>query len=175
MDEIAPIQVINPSQQLAWSRQGEQCYWSHAREFSSMHVIVHTHAITPIWHTHWGEDKNQVQLELNMYFDKLMHMAMSTCLESSIDTMHQNIVDLVIPRTTMHMLVDELGREAISVHPDAMKVRVCFSKMSKLSARTPSRMTKLGISSPPSTITRMPKSLSHHNSLSVNNVLHGLL
>ena len=53
-----------------------------------MDVIERTHAIPPIWYTHWGEDKKQVCLELNLYFDKLMCMVTSTQMEISIDTMH---------------------------------------------------------------------------------------
>ena len=140
-----------------------------------MHVIVHMHAIPPIWHTHWGKDKKQVQLELNMYFDKLMHTTTNTCLERSLDTMHRHVVSPVAPRKTMCMLSDELYRGVISVHPDATEARFRFCKMSPLSVRTPSRTTKLGIISPPWTITWISKSWSHHNGLSVNDVLHGLL
>jgi len=50
-----------------------------------------------------------------------------------------------------------------------------FSRMLPLSTQTPSQTTKLGISSPPSTITRMSKSWSHHNGPSVIDVLHGFL
>lgn len=57
-----------------------------------MHVIIHTHDIPPIRHTHQGKDKKQVQLELNMYSNKLMHIATDTCLESSVETMHQHVV-----------------------------------------------------------------------------------
>lgn len=140
-----------------------------------MHFIVRTHVIPPIWQTHRGEDKKQVPLELNMYLDKLMHTTTSTCLEINIDTMHQHVSGPVTPRMTMDMLSDELDEGAILVYPDAMEARVRFNKMSPLSAQTPSRMTKLGISSPPSTITRMSKIWSHHNGLSLSDVLHGFL
>ena len=120
-----------------------------------MHVIVCTHVIPPVWHTHQGKDKKQVQLELNMYFDKLMLMATNTCLESSVDTMHQHVVSQVAPRMTMCMLSDKLDGGAISVYPDATEARVHFGKMSPLSAWTPTRTNKLGIKSPPSTMTRM--------------------
>ena len=49
-----------------------------------MHVIVCMHATQPIQHTHQGKDKKQVQLELNMYFDKLMHMTTNTPLKISV-------------------------------------------------------------------------------------------
>jgi len=140
-----------------------------------MHAIVRTHTIPPIWHTHQGKDKKQVQLELNMYVDKLMCTTTNTCMERNVDTMHQHVVGPVTPRMTMHMLLDELDRGAILVQLDATKARVRFSKMSPLSAWKPSWMTKLGISSPPSTIKRMSKSWSHHNNLSVSDVVLGLL
>ena len=73
------------------------------------------------------------------------------------------------------MLSNELDRGAISVHPHATKASVRLSKMSPLSTWTPSWTTKLGISSSPSTITSMSNSWSHHNGLSVSDVLHGLL
>jgi len=140
-----------------------------------MHVIVHTDAIPPIWHTHRCEDKKQVQLELNMYFNKLMCAATNTCLEINTYTMHEDVAGPAAPRMTMRMLSDELDGGAILVYPNAMEARVHFNKMSALSAQTPSWMTKCVISSPPSTITRMSKSWSHHNSLGVSDVLHGLL
>ena len=127
-----------------------------------MHVIVRTHEIPPIWHTHRGKDKKQVQLDLNMYFNKLMRTTTSTCLEINADTMHQHVVGPVVTKNTMHMLLDELDGGAISVYPDATEARFRFSKMSSLSAWTPSWMNKLGINSPPSTITRMLKSWSYH-------------
>ena len=89
-----------------------------------MHVILHMHAIPPIWHTHQGKDKKQVQLELNMYSDKLMCMVTNTCLEISAYTMHQHFVSSVV--TTMSMLSDELDRGAILVYRDAMEARFRF-------------------------------------------------
>ena len=85
-------------------------------EFSNMHVIVHTHVIPHIWHTHRGEDKKQVQLELNMYFNKLMRMTTNTHLKISIDIMHQCVVGLVAPKKTMHMLANELEEGAKPMH-----------------------------------------------------------
>ncbi len=83
-----------------------------------------------------------------MYFNKLMHMVTRTHMDISTDTMHQYVVGSVAAKKIICMLSDELDREAISVYPDAMEARVRFSKMSPLIARTPSRTTKLGISSP---------------------------
>lgn len=97
-----------------------------------------------------------------MYFGKLMCMTTNTGLEISADTMHQHVANPVEPRMTMCMLLDDLNGGAILVYVVATKARVRFSKMSPLSERTQSRMTKLGIKLPPSTITRMSKSWSHH-------------
>lgn len=73
-----------------------------------MHVIVCTHAIQPIQHTHQGEDKKQVQLETNMYFCKLMHMNTCTHLKISMDSIHQCVASSAAPKKTMRMLADEL-------------------------------------------------------------------
>lgn len=110
-----------------------------------------------------------------MYFDKLMRITTSTCLETSTNTMHQHVAGSVTPRMTMRMLSDKLDGGAISMDLVAIEERVHFNNISLLSAQTPSQMTKLGISSAPSTITRMSKSLSHHNGLSLSDVLHGFL
>jgi len=65
-------------------------------------------------------------MELDVYFDELMHVATRTDLEISTDTMHQYVVGLGALKTKMCMLSDELDSDARSVYPDAMKVRVCF-------------------------------------------------
>ena len=140
-----------------------------------MHVIFHTHAIPPVWHTHRAEDKKQVWLELNIYFDNLMCMVTSIHLEINTDTMHQYVVGWTTLKTMMCMLLDELDRGARSVYPDAMEARVFFQQVSPLSARKPSWMTNLGISSPPSIIARMSKIWSYHNLPSLGDVLHGFL
>jgi hypothetical protein len=80
-----------------------------------MHVIVCMHAIQPIQHTHQGEDKKQVQLELNMYFDKLMCIT-HTHLKISTDTMHQCVSGSAAPKKTMCMLADELDEGAEPMH-----------------------------------------------------------
>ena len=81
-----------------------------------MHVIAHTHAIQPIQHTHQGEDENQVQLALNVYFGKLMCMTTSTHLKISTDTMHQCVAGSTIPKKTMCMLEDELDEGVEPMH-----------------------------------------------------------
>lgn len=63
---------------MLWRRQVKKFFYSHARLFRSMDVIVCMHVIRPIWHTHQSEDKKQAWLELNMYFDKLMCMVTNT-------------------------------------------------------------------------------------------------
>ena len=75
--------------------------------FNSMHVIVHTHATQPIQHTHQGEDKKQVQMELNMYFGKLMCMTTNTPLNINTNTMNKCVSSSGVPKKTMQMLVDE--------------------------------------------------------------------
>ena len=73
--------------------------------FNSMHVVERTHAIQPIQHTHQGEDKKQVQLGLNMYFDKLKRVTTNTHLKIK----H-------IPKKTMCMLADELDEGVELIH-----------------------------------------------------------
>ena len=75
-----------------------------------------THAIQPIQHTHQGEDKKQVQLELNMYFGKLMCMTTNTHLKISMDTMYQCVAGSTTPKKTMRMLADELNEGVESKH-----------------------------------------------------------
>jgi len=81
-----------------------------------MHVIVHTHAIQLIQHTHESEDKKQVQLELNMYFGKLMRMTSSTHLNIITYTMHKCVAGSTAPKKTMRMLADELDEGAKPMH-----------------------------------------------------------
>ena len=80
--------------------------------FNNMHVIVRTHAIQPIQHTHQGEHKKQVQLELNMYFDKLMCMTTITHLKISTDNMHQCVSNSTVPKKIMRILADKLDEGA---------------------------------------------------------------
>lgn len=47
-----------------------------------MYVIVRTHGVPSIDILTEAKSKNQVRLELDMYFDELMHVA------TSVDTMH---------------------------------------------------------------------------------------
>ena len=61
--------------QLITSLQG-----SHAQVFMSMDVIVHMHAIPFIGTLTKAKTKNQVRLELDMYFDQLMRIATSADL-----------------------------------------------------------------------------------------------
>jgi len=81
-----------------------------------MHVIVHTHAIQPVQHTHQGEDKKQVQMDLNMYFDKLMRMTIGKHLKISIETMHQCVAGSAVPKKTMCMLIYELDEGPEPMH-----------------------------------------------------------
>ena len=118
--------------------------------FNNMHVIVRMHAIQPIHHAHQGEDKKQVELELNMYFSKLMPMTTNTHLKIEINTMHECVTGSATPKKTMCMQKYELDEGATPMHLDAMEARIFFNKMSPWGACTPSRTNKLGINSPPS-------------------------
>ena len=104
-----------------------------------------------------------------------MRIAANADLAISADTMHQYVTGPTALKTMMRMLLDELDKGAISVHSYATEASVSFRNISLLSGGTPSWMTKLRISSPPSTITRITKSGAHHNDPSVSGVLHGFL
>ena len=81
-----------------------------------MHGILCMHVIQPIQHTHQGEDKKQVQLKLNMYFSKLMHITTSTHLKIIKNNIHHCVVSLATPKKTMHMLADELDEGVEPMH-----------------------------------------------------------
>ena len=81
-----------------------------------MHVIICMHVIQLIQHTHQDKDKKQVQLGLNMYFGKLMHMTTNTYLNTKMDSMHQFVSSSTIPRNTMSMLANELDKGAEPMH-----------------------------------------------------------
>lgn len=83
---------------------------SHARVFKIMDVVVHAHAIPSIGTLTQAKTKAQVQLELDSYFDELMHITTSLDLPISADTMHKYVVGPVAWKTMMHMLLDELDR-----------------------------------------------------------------
>ena len=85
-----------------------------------MHVIVCAHVIQSIQKTHQGEDKKQVQLEPNGYFNKLMHMTTNTHLNISTDTMHQCDTSSTAPKNTMHMLANDLDEWAEPMEPTSL-------------------------------------------------------
>lgn len=93
-----------------------------------MDVIVQMHVIPSIGTLTEANSKNQVRLELDMYFDDLMCVATSANLEISANTMHQYVVGLDALKTMMHMLSDELDRCAKSVYLDATEARVRFQQ-----------------------------------------------
>lgn len=92
---------------------------SHARLFRSMDAIVCTHAIPSIGTLTEVKTKNQVRLELDMYFDEFMRIATNADLEINADTMHHYVIGPATLKTMMHMLADKLYRGAKSVYSDA--------------------------------------------------------
>lgn len=77
-----------------------------------MDVIMYTHVIPFIGTLIEVMIKNQIQLEMYMYFDELMHIATITYFEISADTMQQYVVCLAAINTMMHMLAYELEKGA---------------------------------------------------------------
>ena len=93
-----------------------------------MDVIVRMHTIPSMSTLTEVKTKDQVQLELDMYFDELMHISTNTHLEISAYTMRQYVAGLTTHKTMMHMLLDELDRGAKLVYLDATKTRVHFQQ-----------------------------------------------
>lgn len=93
---------------------------SHAWVFKSMDVIMRMHTIPSIGTLTEAKSKNQVWLELDMYFDELM------CVATSADTIHQCVVVLAALKTMMCMLSYELDRGAKSMYLDATEARARF-------------------------------------------------
>jgi len=63
-----------------------------------------------------------------MYFNELMHIATSTHLDISADSMHQYVASTTALKTMMCMLLDELDRGAKLVCPDATEERFHFQR-----------------------------------------------
>ena len=93
-----------------------------------MDVIVCVHTIPSIGTLTEVKSKNQIRIELDMYFDKLRRVATNVNLEIGAHTMHLYVVGLATLNTMKHMLADELDRGAISVYPDATEARVLFQQ-----------------------------------------------
>ena len=77
-----------------------------------MDVVVHTHAIPSIGTLTQAKTKAKVRLELDSYFDELMHISTSPDLPISANIMHKYVVGLTALKTMMCMLSDELDRGA---------------------------------------------------------------
>ena len=88
-----------------------------------MDFIVHMHAIPSIGTLTEEKSKNQVRLELKLYFKQLMCIAASANLQMSVDIMHTYVAGLVALKTMIHMLHEEMDRGARSVYLDDTKER----------------------------------------------------
>lgn len=92
---------------------------SHAWVFRSMDVVVHAHMIPYIGTFTEAKTKAQVWLELDSYFDELMHIATSADLVIRGDTMHQYVTISTTLKTIMHMFSYKLDKGAKGVYPNA--------------------------------------------------------
>ena len=99
---------------------------SHACVFKSMDVVMRAHVIPSIGTLTQVKTNKQVWLELDLYFNELMHTATSPDLPISADIMHKYVVGLTALKTMKHMLSDELDKGARAVHLDAMETKVKF-------------------------------------------------
>lgn len=87
---------------------------------------MHAHVIPSIKTLTEAKTKEQFQLELDSYFDELMHIATNVDIVISADTMHQYVGGSAALKTMMHMLSDELDRGARAVDLDTIEARVHF-------------------------------------------------
>jgi len=69
---------------------------------------------------------NKVRLELDSYFDELMHITSSPNIPISADIMHKYVAGPATLKIMMHMLPNELDRGARAVYPDAIGANVGF-------------------------------------------------
>ena len=69
-----------------------------------MDVVVCTHVIPCIWTLTELKTKKQVRLEIDSYFDKLMHIATSANLSISADIMHKYVASPTALKKMMCML-----------------------------------------------------------------------
>jgi len=77
------------------------------------HACHCAHTCNPTHSTHLPRQRQkQVQLKLNMYFDKLMCMTTSKKLKIRTDTMHQCVSGSTTPKKTMHILANKLDEGA---------------------------------------------------------------
>ena len=72
--------------------------------------------------------KEQIQLELDSYFDELMHLATNPNFPISANIMHKYFVVPTMLKIMMCMILDELDRGSRTVYPDVMEERVRFYK-----------------------------------------------
>jgi len=148
---------------------------SHAHVFKSMDVIVCMHAILSIGTLTEVETKNQVWLELGIYFDELMRIANIIDLEISRNTMHQYVVGLATLKTMIHMLSDELDRDTKPVYPNETEEKFHFQKDVTIEVIDTIIDYQAWHQFSPSIIARMSKSWYFHICLSLSDFLHGLL
>lgn len=67
-------------------------------------------------------------MEIDSYFDKLIHIDTTVDVVISVDTMHQYFASLDVLKTMMCMLSNKLDRGARVVYPDVKEERVRFQK-----------------------------------------------
>jgi len=77
-----------------------------------MDVLVHTHVIPSLGTLTQVKTKKQVWLELDSYFEELMHIATSLDFPISANIMCKYVPGPATLKTRMHMLWDELDRGA---------------------------------------------------------------
>ena len=73
---------------------------------------MHVHTIPYIGTLIEAKTKAQVQMEIDSYFDELMHIATSADLVINVDTMHQYVIGPTALKTMICILSDELDRGA---------------------------------------------------------------
>lgn len=101
---------------------------SHVGVLKRMDVIVCTHVIPSIGTLTDVKEKNQVQLELYIYFDPLMSITTNANLQMSASTTHQYVAGSTALKTMMCMISNELDKGSKLVYMYPTEVRVHFQK-----------------------------------------------
>ena len=101
---------------------------SYVRLDKSLDVIVRMHRISSIGSLTKAKHKNQVQLVIDRYMEKLRREATNDDLELNTPNIHKHIDGPVMVKTMLHMLQDELDKGSKTIYPESMEARVRYQK-----------------------------------------------
>lgn len=122
------------------------------------HGIHYAYAFDPTHLEYSPKQTEKVSLSgAKHVFWKVDAHGSSTHSDISTETMHQYVFGPTVVKMIMHSFQMSWTREPYQFTRMQQRQGFTFGSMSPLSAWTPSWMMKLGIGSPPSTITRISK------------------